>query len=808
MKKFNTMDLLRHNVIANAASDAGWKNLHPGIRAIWVQPIEGEDDAPQNRIIHCRLMQLHTPARLQRLGIRPSPGYHKCGSSIQIDRVAAFRLLVWKGDRWEVHMHERNIPPPHDDGYRWFDLGEITTTAAIIELRACEIDRWWTSWNLAEKAFTLEGVVESVHFPGAETRLTVGDIDLSGIPSGMTAGHMPGEVRFRTPSLEVGFWLGRPGFSYLSFDDEENGRTQRNLLRKNPAVFLQGIMLHPVGAPPAVSPLVRSDLTGTASVHGNTVTYDVSINTAGQRYLVEWRVLKNALAFRFQRHGDATIRAWESSAWNIVCDSEVTPTVVLGNTERQGQSGLMHLPVLFHAPGHGTLQMALTGATGVCRSDSCRPHTFTSLELKAGEIAQSEGDYLLPAGDFLVEGEMSLFHHALQIQPTAPPTVSRAIQRCSLTAMTYRADTATLSNNGNSMHAPVCMDNWSAVATRLGDLLPGVSAMNLLRDSLERWLDGGPGYASGGMAGDGPTHLAEDEYIMTGTAGLLGLAEFLTHGATRSWLDSFGPQIAQQLALMKGRDVDDDGIVESIYRHGISGGNQWSTGWYDVICFGWKDAFSNALLFRALTLLAGALPRHGQRDLVSGLEEWAATLKANYVKLFYNERTGWLAGWRCRKGELHDYAFLAVNGAAVCSGVIDQNLATNMMRALWSESQRVGIPDPRLGLPGNLWPVADIDMVELMHGKPMGYYLNGGCTHSQSRHFVGALYKVGMNDEADALLESLCETLANGTAFGGCNSGIDWRYWDGAPCGCEGILTDQFGILAVALDRYGRPLPG
>ena len=238
------------------------------------------------------------------------------------------------------------------------------------------------------------------------------------------------------------------------------------------------------------------------------------------------------------------------------------------------------------------------------------------------------------------------------------------------------------------------------------------------------------------------------------------------------------------------------------------GGNQWSTGWYDGICFGWKDAFSNALLFRALTVLSGTLPPLGRSDLASGLDDWAAQLKASYTRQFFNERTGWLAGWRCRKGQLHDYAFLAVNGAAVCSGVIDSTMATEIMHALWNEALHVGMPDARLGLPGNLWPVADADMVDLMRGKPMGYYLNGGCTHSQSRHFVGALYKVGMEKEADTLLGSLCETLADGTAFGGCNSGVDWRYWDGAPCGYEGILTDQFGILAVALDRYGEKSEG
>jgi hypothetical protein len=184
------------------------------------------------------------------------------------------------------------------------------------------------------------------------------------------------------------------------------------------------------------------------------------------------------------------------------------------------------------------------------------------------------------------------------------------------------------------------------------------------------------------------------------------------------------------------------------------------------------------------------------------LKEWAERLKKNYYPAFYNPRTGWLAGWRCKEGELHDYAFLAVNGAAYTSGVLDDGQGREMIRRLYDECLRAGLPDSRLGLPGNLWPIPDKDLVEIMHGQSMGYYINGGLTHSQSRHFVGALYKAGLREEADALLLGLCESLADGTAFGGCNSGVDWRYWDGWPCGYEGLLTDQFGILAVAMDRY------
>jgi hypothetical protein len=797
------MDLLQLNPLEKAAAIAGWKNLFPGIRAVWTTPIEGEEDAPRRRIIHCRLLQLHAPARLQRLGLRSAPGYSKCGSRPQIDWVTAFRLLIWDGSSWRVHRRETDLARPAGDSSLWFDLQDIVTPAAILELRCCHIDRWWTSWNLAKGACSLESDATPPAYSTKENRLTVKGIDLSHVPQGVTAEQRPGEVRFRTAGFEAGFWLGRAGFSHLAIDDEDAGRTHRNLLRTSPAVSLQGIRCHPVGEAPVAVPLLRNDVRGTVSVEGSKVTYEVKLGNAGQEYLLEWNVLNDRITFRLQRRGERPVRLWESSAWIIVCASEVTPTSVLGHLARTGESGLVEFPALFHAPGHGTFRLSLTGGNGICRSDSCRPLTFTSLELKVGEIQQPEGDYLLPAGEYLVEGELLPYHHRVELRPETPVPVRRAVERCSITSMTFRPDTATLTNNGNSIHAPLCMDNWSSVASRIGELSPGLYALDLVRDSLERWLDRGPGYASGGMAGDGEVHQAEDEYIMTGTAALLGLAEYLERHGTQDWLASFAQEIRQQLNAMRTRDVDGDGIVESTYRDGVSGGHAWSTNWYDAVSFGWKDAFSNALLYRALVLLAQVLPGLGRTDLAAGLGPWAEKLKGSYYPSFFNPETGWLAGWRCKRDVLHDYAFLPVNGAAVCSGVVDGDRALSVIRALWEETRRVKLPDPRLGLPGSLRPIPDADMIEFMHGKPMGYYLNGALTHSQSCRFVNALYQVGMVSEADTLLGALCETLGDCSAFGGCNSGIDWRFWDGGPCGYEGILTDQFGLLAVAIDRYG-----
>jgi hypothetical protein len=263
---------------------------------------------------------------------------------------------------------------------------------------------------------------------------------------------------------------------------------------------------------------------------------------------------------------------------------------------------------------------------------------------------------------------------------------------------------------------------------------------------------------------------------MTGTTFLLAAAE----------AGQPGEMLAAELERMRARDLDGDGLVESPYRRGISGQHQPSTNWYDILSFGWKDAFANALLYPAL--------------LKFGEKEWAARLRANYCRTFFNEKTGWLAGWQCKNNKLHDYAFLYVNGAAVCGGLIDPKPAREIIARLWREMQRVGPPDYRLGLPGNLWPIPYRDSKSRMR---FGDFENGGLTHAQARHFVGALYQVGMTKEGDTVLRAMLESLADGTAFGGCGCGVEWRRWDGAASGYEGLLTDQFGILAVAIERYG-----
>jgi hypothetical protein len=799
-------DLFRLQALEPPAGDLGIRPVVSACRAVWTTPLPAETGAPAHRIIHSRTLQLHAPAKLQRVGLRRSLGYHKCGSHAEHDWVRALRVLIWTGSQWDELIHVKDLPSPNEGGIHWIELNGIETSSALFEIRECASDRWWPSWNLCAGGLVLDGEPPVQPPLRGERALSVDPVSLSPLPPGVQASHANGEVRFRSRYLDVGFCLRRAGLSWLGMDDEGKGRTGTNLLRMSPGISVQGFFLHPVGAGPTMSPSIRYAVRGTTRVEGNVVTYSVHTEAHDQHYTARWEIHEDHLDLQLSRTGGHELRAWESSAWSVGFDPRSSAATALGSLTRVGESGTMRLPVMVHAPGFGSFDVQSDNGASLWRSDAFRPADLSVHQTKLGELPQPEGDYLLLPGTHTTSITFTVRQFGPALRADAPEAVRRAVDRCTLTSLSYRPDTGTLSNNGNSMHCPLCMDNWSALATRIGPIVPGLSAVDLLRDSIERWLDGGPGYASGVLLANGAPHLAEDEYIMTGTAGLLGVADLLEDAGSAEWLDRFGPQLRRQLSAMKQRDVDGDGIVESVYRRGISGEYQWATCFYDVISFGWKCTFSNALLYAALRKLARVLPALGHADIAEGLETWAGRLKENYLPAFFNSKTGWLAGWRCKNNLLHDHAFITINGAAVASGVVDIEAGRGIMQRIWGEATRLQLPY-RWGMPASLWPIPDSDLSEIQHGFPFGYYGNGGLTTAQTRHVATALYRVGMTREADDVLVQICSGLANAELFGGAKSGIDGRSWDGWPCGYEGLLTDQFGILAVAMDRYAIESP-
>lgn len=777
--------------------DTAGRGMLATTQAVWTN---APNDQPGRRILHARTVHLSAAVPLRRLGLRRAQGYHKCGSQMDLDHVEHVRVRAFANGDWTTVLDEPHADVPRLDSVAWYDLPSVDASAVRVEVRRSHADGAWPSWNLATGAFLLDAATLPPQAPRDERLLTVGEIDLSGLPDGVAATLEDGGVRFRTDGIDVAFALTRAAMTHLNLrGDGATGDAAANLLRTAPGFVFQGPTLAPTGDAPVAMPSLRWKVNGTTTVRGNTVEYDLDLD-GRMRLRLAWTVEPNALRLKIVRDVPAPLRAHVSSAWTLALDPRISPAHVVGRLRTTGETGGVDLPAWLEIPGFGSVRIDAEGDVGM-RSDVFRSDARTQIELKLAETATDDGDYAIPEGRAEATVAFRLDRLAVPLRPDAPQAVRDAVRRYALTALTYRPDTATLTNNGASMHCPLCLDNWAELAAHVGEVLPGFSADELVRTTLERWLTDAPGYGSGWIVQDGKRHMAEDEYLMTGTAGLLGLATYLESVGTADWLRAFVRPIQTQLDRMRRRDLDGDGLVESPYRTGTSGSGQWSTCWWDVLSFGWKDAFSNAVLYPALRRLANVLPALGTPELADGLDEWADRLKASYAPTFLNPDTGWLGGWRCQDGLLHDHAFLFVTGAAVTAGLLDDATAKDATGRLLAELKRQNFPDLSLGLPGNLWAIPDADRADILQGYPYGFYQHGGFTHAQARHFLGALVQTGFEADADALLATLCDGLAAGRVTGGMGSGADWHYPDGRPCGYEGLLTDQFGMITLALQR-------
>ena len=814
------------NLFDHPLATSQWESLPAATtrvhtRSVWARPGADESDAPTERIIHLKAVFSDSPMEIDivRL-VADAAGYHKCASGQEVDSVSIARLWTANAEQW-TPLGELRAPDRSS-----IRLEGLRTTALVAELREASTDRWWPGWNLANTGVQALGTPPAGWEARRQGRLAVSEINLDSLPEGVSAEHRNSEVRFTTPRLSVGFRLHSPAWSHLSIDNDGAGRTERNLLQMPRSMDIVRSGVYPSGVYPVLRDqnaeylaqgprltridgdrpvgFLAFDFEGTTTVRGNTVSYDVTVPSAGQHYRYDFGVFEDRIELTMHRSSTVSYRAWTSSAWHVATDNRVTPSTAIGELVRTGETGLLRGDVALHFPRYGSLQISTSSDDLLIRSDSVRALDTNTLELKLGEVPLEFGDYLLPAGEYSATVVFSAHTPRLaSMVPETPAVVSRMIDRHALTALPFRTDTATYSNNGASMHCTTTLNDISAIARDLDPLPSGISPMALVGVSLSRWLDGAPSYGSGATSHG--SHRLEDEYVHMAANTLVAVGRYLSATSDHAWFARHRGHIISEITRMLERDIDGDGLVESTIRLGNSGEHQWSTAWSDVISFGWKDAWANAVLFEAWGELAPALRAIGDAEttvLAARVDAAAEALSAAYLPAFFHEETGLIAGWRSKDGELHDYGFSLVNGAACSTELIPRTDARKIMARLREHWNGAGLDDLRNGLPLNLWRIPESDIGGVVFGLPMGGYQQGGCSHHGARVVVDAFDRVGLTEHADELLEALAATIADDSSFGGLGSGIDWRMWDGTPSGYEGQLAEGFSVLASALRRY------
>ena len=480
--------------------------------------------------------------------------------------------------------------------------------------------------------------------------------------------------------------------------------------------------------------------------------------------------------------------------------------------------GSVRLPALLHLPDQGTLRITLSGpkeiALGYDAQRFHKPHQdedFVKVTFPAGFAAKPVLEYTL---------------EVVAIYPELPGIDQDArfdgFRRNWLNIFQLNPHYRALANNAASDVCAFTLFEYSAVAKRTPPLAPGLTALDMIRQTLDRYLVGMKGYGIVGYVPDDPTN--PYDYTDTYPSLLIAASDYFEGSKDVRWLRVHYAGLKTWAAKLLAMDRDDDGLVE-YPESGNSGSwahkmmpppwhfSKHAANWWDDIGFGHKDAYGNALAYHALLGMANLarISDHPQDATFYTLR--TERLRSVYFKTFYNPATGVLGGWRSADGALHDYYFTFVNCVAITYGLVPEKEANLIMDALLAKIKEVGYTHFEFGLPGNLIPIRRDDYLEPRRDWGGGdkedgsegfqIYENGGASACYVYFTIQALYLLGRHKEADAILFPMLRAFEDRgfQGFGPNGRTYDWKAWDGTAYGYEGLLVDGYMTLLAALSR-------
>ncbi len=262
-------------------------------------------------------------------------------------------------------------------------------------------------------------------------------------------------------------------------------------------------------------------------------------------------------------------------------------------------------------------------------------------------------------------------------------------------------------------------------------------------------------------------------------------------------------------------DKDGDGIFEVPFSGNFMEDEveygQRQRNWWDNFAFGHKDIYFNYLCHRALRELTELLDQLDRKDETKKYASQLERFDAHFFDTFYDPATGVMAGWISRDGRVHDYMFTFAVSMGIDEGLIPLKKGRAMMELLLDKMQQEGYGDLRYGIPGNLIPVADPDTIHWPCMSDWGRYENGGLCGMNGFHFLTAMYRVGLREEADRILTAILNTYDKEFTHSGLMPGyvqsVDWRTKEGNPCGYNYLADNYYFLLAVYTGHAGISHP-
>lgn len=640
------------------------------------------------------------------------------------------------------------------------------------------------------------------------------------------------EIICSSPWLKVSFPKDRPGISFLALDDNGLGRLSRNLLK-----LPQG------GDLVAIDPIAvnNQEVKSFKFSHDENIVQYKGINIADKETVdLIFTVEDKGIKIKINRDIPHDYHTNEATPFRLLFDPSVTPPSPMGRLKASCE---LQFPVLLHFPDHGSLlvrskslssswmfsfgprykrQLGKNLFEWVDAFNRDNPHEV-QLALRQGwkpvhdRIHTDVG--MQSAGQQEIELDMTLTEVYPEKAIVDKNPKLQGIKKAWLNSYQFRPDLQMLSNNVISDNCAFTLYQFADQAYFTPPLFDDFTAMDLVRTTLEKYFAGAWSY--------GQNVLGFSYFKDIDPSIIIASWDYVSLTNDDRWLRHHMSHLNKFTQNMIDFDLDGDGIAESISDGNVCTGNSGSGDigqgapsvmWWDQIGFGWKDAYSTALHYRAFLCMADFERRLGNTEKAQEYTKRAEIITSLYYKTFYNPVTGVLGGWRSMDGELHDYYFMYVNGIAISYGLIPEPEANKIMDKMQAKIKQAGFTNFRIGLPGNLVPVPKKDMAGWpAHVQPGDFqiYGNGGVSGNHAYLYIQALYSLGRTAEADHIFYKMLEGYHEGVFQGGINfnghgKGLDWKKWDGSPCGYEGYLVDNYFALTCFITgrlKHGIPFP-
>ena len=543
--------------------------------------------------------------------------------------------------------------------------------------------------------------------------------------------------------------------------------------------------------------------------------YKVSSFTSGGVRRIEYRVAaasdRSLAGWAFEFSDSRIVLTTEWSA-----DYDPAPLIFHFNLSQVhstvlglfSKNNLLATPALMHFPGQGSMRLTASVPGVGLTYTSDRPQSKATLSLPGATFEHQRIVYTLDV---------------MAIYPDVPGIADDSrfdgFRRNWLNALQLNPSLQALANNTASDTCAFCYYEFADIAALTPPLAQGLTALDIVRQTLDRMLAGGFAYGLSTV----PDHPAVSSD--TFPSMVIAATNCIREGHSDAWLAANYSGIRSWAESMLATDNNGNGLI----KYGVSGNSgSWPDGypkirpsnWWDTIGFGHEDAYANALAYRALLDMVMLAKKLGKTADAARYQTAANKLHDIFYQHFYNPETGVLGGWRSADGQLHDYYFLWVNGIAIHYGLVPKTQANTIMDKLMAKMKEVGYNKFAMGLPGNLVTVALKDYVHKVPDARYGggvlpdnsdgfqNYENAGATGSFAFFTLAALYDLGRKAEADEIFFAMLGEYERSGFEGRDAKGRsnDWRRWDGTPMGYEGFLTDNYyALLAVPLRQAETP---